>query len=205
MRYRIKVCGITKTEDALYAEELGAYAIGFIFYPKSPRYIEPEKAAQIAEKIKIKKVGVFVNENPEIINNISKIVKLDYVQLHGTETAAECNAIQNKIIKNIRTVDDIKTYNSACMFLVDAPDTKNWGGTGKIADWSFARKVKQSGKTIMLSGGLSVDNIEKAISYVQPDYIDISSSLEKSPGIKDHGLMKRFFDKINIYGENRND
>ena len=196
---KIKICGITKIEDAILAAELGAWAIGFVFYPKSQRYITPENAYKISQQIKkygTKIIGVFVNESPEDIIKIANIVKLDYVQFHGTETLFECNQLEIPFIKNIRSLDEINDYNQAFAFLVDASDTESWGGTGKLANWDLAKEIKAQNKLLVLSGGLSSDNIEKALAEVNPDFVDISSSLEISAGVKNHKLMKEFFDKI---------
>lgn len=194
---KIKVCGITKTEDAILAAKLGAWAIGFIFYPKSPRYITPENAQKIADSVKnygTKTVGVFVNEKAENMNKIAEIVGLDFVQLHGFEDASECAKLNLPYIKNIRNTDEMNIYSDAFAFLVDAPDSQNWGGTGKLADWNLAKEIKRQNKPLVLSGGLTLDNLEKALKEIMPDYIDISSGLEISPGIKNHEKMKEFFE-----------
>lgn len=196
---KAKICGITKIEDAILAAELGAWAIGFIFYPQSPRYITPENAYKIAQKMKkfgTKTIGVFVNETGKTVNQIATIADLDYVQLHGKEPIDECNKIRLPFIKNIRNTDEINDYNQAFAFLVDAPDTNNWGGTGNLADWNLAQNIKAQKKTLILSGGLSPDNIEKALLEVNPDYVDISSSLENAPGEKKHSKMIDFFEKL---------
>lgn len=197
---KVKICGITNIEDAIFAAELGAWAIGFVFYEKSPRYITPEKARKISQEIKergVKTLGVFVNELPDKINQIAKIAELDYIQMHGIESSEDCEKLEIPFVKNIKNIDEMNNYNKAFIFLVDASDTQNWGGTGKLADWNLAKKIKAKNKSLMLSGGLSVDNIEQALIDVTPDYIDVSSSLEVSPGVKDHNLMKEFFEKIN--------
>lgn len=196
---KAKICGITKVEDAILAAELGAWAIGFIFYPKSPRYIAPEKAYEISQQIKkygIKTIGVFVNETSENIKIIANTVGLDYIQLHGKEPAYECNKREIPFIKNIRNINEINDYSQAFAFLVDASDTQNWGGTGNLADWELAKKIKEQKIPLILSGGLSSDNIEKALLEVNPDYVDLSSSLEKTPGEKDYSKMQEFFEKI---------
>lgn len=201
---KIKICGITKLEDAILSAELGAWAIGFIFYPQSPRYITPEKAQKISEKMKeygTKVIGVFVNETNENISRIAHIAKLDYVQLHGKESVSECNKLEIPFIKNIRNINEINDYNNAFAFLVDASDAEAWGGTGTLADWDLAKKIKAQNRSLILSGGLSLSNIEKALIEVKPDFIDISSSLEISPGIKNHNLMKEFFQKIRNFKE----
>lgn len=196
---KVKVCGITRLDDALLAAELGAWAIGFIFYPKSPRYITPEDAFNIAKVMKdrgVKTVGVFVNESPQIVNHVANVVKLDYVQMHGVEPNEECLKLQLPYIKNIRNVEEPQLYTGAIAFLVDASDSKNWGGTGKLADWDFAKMIKAQNKQLMLSGGISIDNIDKALKDVAPDIVDVSSSLEVAPGVKDHKIMSEFFKKI---------
>lgn len=196
---KTKICGITKIEDAILAAELGAWAIGFVFYSKSPRYITPENAYTISQQIKkygTKTVGVFVNEISEKINEISEIVQLDYVQMHGMEPATDCEKLKIPYIKNIRSLDEINDYNKAFALLVDASDRESWGGTGKLANWSLAKEIKTQNKLLVLSGGLSSDNIEKALAEVNPDFVDISSKLEISAGVKNHKLMKEFFDKI---------
>lgn len=199
---KTKICGITKIEDAILAAELDAWGIGFIFYPKSPRYISHENAQKITDAVKkyrTKTIGVFVNENAEKINEIAEIAGLDYVQLHGFEEVSECAKLNVPYIKNIRNADEIDIYTNAFAFLVDAPDSQNWGGTGKLADWSLAKEIKARGKSLVLSGGLNLDNIEIAIIEIAPDYIDVSSSLETSPGIKNHAKMKEFFEKTRSF------
>lgn len=197
---KVKICGITKIEDAILAAELGAWGIGFIFYKKSPRYILPEKAQEISEKMKkngIKTVGVFVNENPEEINKIAKISQLDYIQMHGIESETDCNQLENPFIKNVRNINELAIFDNAFAFLVDTLDTNSWGGTGKLADWTFAKEIKSNNKKLILSGGLTIDNIEKALIEINPDIVDVSSSLEILPGVKNHSLMNEFFKKIN--------
>lgn len=196
---KVKICGITKIEDAMLAAKLGAWAIGFVFYEKSPRYITPKNAYEISKEMKkcgIKIIGVFVNETSENIMKISNEVQLDYVQLHGFESACDCNKLKIPYIKNIRNVNEVIDYNKAFAFLVDASDTQNWGGTGKLADWDLAKKIKEQDKSLIISGGLSSINIEKALTQINPDFVDISSSLEISPGKKNHKLMYEFFEKI---------
>lgn len=196
---KTKICGITREEDAILAAQLGATAIGFIFYPKSKRYITPQAAAEISKKVKkygLKTIGVFVNSTPESINEIAEIALLDYVQLHGTESADECIKLKQPFIKNIRNIDELKNFPSAFAFLIDAPDTENWGGTGQLSDWKLAKEIKAHNKILILSGGLSSENIQTAISTVSPDFIDVSSSLELSAGKKDKDKMNEFFNKL---------
>lgn len=128
---------------------------------------------------------------------------MDYVQLHGKETAFECNQLEIPFIKNIRSPDEINDYNKAFAFLVDASDTQVWGGTGTLSDWDLAKKIKAQNKPLILSGGLSLDNIEKALKEVKPDFIDLSSGLETAPGEKDHIIMRKFFEKIKDLKESK--
>lgn len=218
---KVKICGITNIDDAVLAAELGAWAIGFIFYSKSPRYISPENAQKISQQVKkygTKTVGVFVNESPEEITKIADFVNLDYVQLHGFESISDCKQLKVSYIKNIRNIAEINDYNDAFAFLIDAADTQNWGGTGDLADWDLAKEIKNKNcqdmhsktdlnenlcKPLILSGGLSLDNIEKALTEVEPDYVDVSSSLEISPGVKNHELMREFFEKIKNFKETK--
>jgi len=193
---KIKICGITQLEPALFAQEYGAGAIGFVFYKKSKRYISPVRAMEICGKIKIKKVGVFVNETPDIINEISYMLNLDFVQLHGDESFDMTKLLSKPIIKRIDNFDDVKKYNNASYYLIDAKDKINWGGTGKLSDWNLAKQIKSNNKKIILSGGLNSKNIISAIESVQPDWVDISSGIEDAPGIKNLKLMKQFFEKI---------
>lgn len=201
---KVKICGITNIEDAILAVELGVWAIGFIFYPKSPRYITPENAKKISDKIKaygVKTIGVFVNEIPERINQITKIAQLNYVQMHGKESALDCNELEVPFIKNIRNIEETSNYKNAFAFLVDAYDTIHWGGIGKLANWDLAKQIKAQNKLLILSGGLSVNNIEQALIDVNPDFVDISSNLEISPGKKNHNSMREFFEKIRNFKE----
>jgi len=197
---KTKICGITRIEDAQLAEDLGVWAVGFIFYPPSPRYISPEKAREISESLNksTKKVGVFVNEKPETVNKIAEIIALDYVQLHGQEPIEDCNKLNIPFVKTVRTIGETEIYSNAYAFLVDAVDTENWGGTGKLADWDFAKSVKSAigQKPLILSGGLSADNIKKALMIVKPDFIDVSSSIETAPGIKNHLALAEFLKEI---------
>ncbi len=196
---KTKICGITNFVDGSLAAQLGAWAIGFVFYPNSPRYILPENAAQITRQLAnypVKTIGVFVNETPERINSIAAKVRLDYVQLHGTEPEIACRKIERPYIKNIRSIEELADYSGAFAYLIDAHDTENWGGTGKLADWQLAKQIKSQSKPLMLSGGLSTENIAVAIDQIRPDFLDISSSIETKPGEKNHHLMRQLFAKL---------
>ncbi len=197
---KIKVCGITLKKDAQYCALIGVDYIGFIFYPKSKRFIEVDKVKKIVESIKgeIKTIGVFVNETSSTMNEIAQLIGLDYLQLHGVEPLKTCNELRFPYIKNVRGDKDIEIYKNAKFLLVDAQDKTNWGGLGKLGDWEFAKKIKNKGKNLILSGGLNENNINKAINTINPDVVDICSSLETAPGIKNLHSIKNIFDKIKL-------
>ena len=192
---QVKICGITNEEDALCAANLGAAGLGFIFYPPSPRYVEPETARLIISNLPahVAKVGVFVNETSVEIKRVMKYCNLDYIQLHGDETAAFCRKVPAaKIIKAVflRNNEDVE---KACAYKVAAilVDNRNkglYGGTGMLADWELARRLKER-KPLILSGGLNENNIRQAMETVAPWAVDINSGVEISPGRKDNEKM----------------
>lgn len=199
---KIKICGITRLEDAICAIKSGAWAIGFIFYDKSPRYISPEKAGEIIRQLPdgIKKVGVFVNSSVEKIMEVKKISGIDIIQLHGDETPEMCEKLSGEIIKAIRPSKEedilvLKDYTNASYFLIDAKVKGEYGGTGKVSDWTLAVKAKKYGK-IILAGGINSENINHAIKEVNPFAFDLSSSVETEPGIKDHEKIKKVFNSL---------
>jgi len=198
---KVKICGITNIEDALLCYNLGTDAIGFIFYKNSKRYIEPEKAKVIIEKLPafVLKVGVFVNESSEIINSISKEIKLNIVQLHGDESPSDITNIDLPVIKAFR-VDENFDYSilskyKNCSFLLDSFDKKEYGGTGKNFEWD--RIPPELKHKIILAGGISIDNIKYIYQNIKPSAIDVSSSLEIEPGKKDGLKVKDFFNVFN--------
>jgi phosphoribosylanthranilate isomerase len=198
---KVKICGITNLEDALLCESLGTDALGFIFYKGSKRYISPEAANEIIKSLSpfTMKVGVFVNETPDAINNISFIAKLNAVQLHSEESPDSIKDISLPVIKSF-SVDDNFDYNVLkrypnTYFLLDTYSNTEYGGTGKVFNWdSIPAEYKDK---IILAGGVSIENLEEIFTKVKPAAIDLSSSLEYEPGKKDKGKVKRFFDKLN--------
>jgi phosphoribosylanthranilate isomerase len=199
---QVKVCGITNEEDALCAAKLGAAALGFIFYPPSPRYVRPKVVRKIVKKLppNLAKVGVFVNESAEEIKKIIKYCGLDFIQLHGDESVEFCrNFPVLTIIKTVELLSEsdlVKAFSyNAAAILVDRRNAGLYGGTGKKADWDLAFRVKIK-KPLILSGGLSEENIKDAIEKVMPHALDINSSVEKSPGKKDHIKLARLFDIV---------
>ncbi|HUT62405.1 MAG TPA: phosphoribosylanthranilate isomerase [Anaerolineae bacterium] len=202
MNISVKICGITRPEDALYAEKLGASAIGFVFFRKSPRYIVPEKAVEISQNLGpfIARVGVFVDEDQDTIRNIIKTVRLTAVQLHGSESPEYIESLKGiNIIKAFRVGPDyeyekLRRYDVSA-FLLDTYASNMYGGTGKPLDWEKAYQWRNCGR-IILAGGLNVSNIHEALVTAQPWGVDVSSGVETSPGIKDPEKMRAFVKEI---------
>lgn len=196
---RVKICGITRLEDAVAAVNTGAHALGFIFYEKSPRHISIQAAANICAALPpfVSKVGVFVNELEYTIEKAVADCGLDTLQFHGDEPPGFCQKFPTKSIKafRIKSESDLSVLPDYDVdaWLLDAFSEKEQGGTGKTFDWSLAVKAKSIGNIpIILSGGLNPDNVQQAIKTVQPYGVDASSSLEESPGKKDHTKIQNF-------------
>ena len=196
---KVKICGITNLNDALDAASVGADALGFVFYKKSPRYISPEKAAEIIKElpVSIKKVGVFVNSDEKTVRNIKKLCKLDILQFHGDETPSFCRKFKgSKVIKAFRIKDKSNLNRLAGYkvwgFLFDSFDKNSYGGTGKTFDWKILKDHKLKTQKIFLSGGLNSKNVTMAIKSLKPDWVDASSSLEVRSGKKDKSKVKEF-------------
>ncbi len=195
---KVKICGITSPEDALIAVEAGADALGFVFYKESPRHIFPEEAARIINLLPpfIQTVGLFVNEAPEVVNQVSRNCRLGLVQLHGDETPEGCRKIEQRVIKAFRVrsltcLDPIDDYRmSGC--LLDAYSPSFYGGTGKSFNWEIAREAMTRGHRIVLAGGLTPDNVAEAIRQVRPYAVDVSSGVESAPGKKDADKVRQF-------------
>ncbi|MHB8137942.1 MAG: phosphoribosylanthranilate isomerase [Smithellaceae bacterium] len=179
---QVKFCGITSMEDALCAAENGAAATGFIFYPLSPRYIDPQKAGEIIDRLPehLVKVGVFVNETAEEIKRIYECCRLDMIQLHGDESPEFCRKfLKGLVIKalDLKNEDDLKKsslYDVAAI-LVDSRHAGLYGGTGKTSNWKLARQISQP---LILSGGLKEENIHEALRVVSPAALDINSGVD---------------------------
>ena len=197
---RVKVCGITNLEDALCAVEAGADALGFNFYRKSVRYIDPEEARRIIEELPdaVQCVGVFVNEeSPEIVARIASRAGVKALQLHGDETPSFCHALsEHFIIKALRVGVDFQPERAleyqVDAILLDAFARDLRGGTGRVIDWAVARKVCELVPKLFLAGGLSPDNVAEAVAAVKPYAVDACSSLERAPGRKDHARLHAF-------------
>ncbi len=196
---KVKICGITNLDDARSAVAAGCDALGFVFYRKSPRYISPDDVSGIIRKLpgKIVKVGVFVDEKARRIKNIAKLCRLDFVQLHGRESVNFCRKFKGlKIIKAFSvkgTIDenDISRYKVKA-YLFDTYVKSKAGGTGKSFNWSLLCGIKRTKTPVFLSGGISSKNVKKAVKTVKPQWVDVSSSVEKLPGRKDAKKVREF-------------
>jgi phosphoribosylanthranilate isomerase len=197
---KIKICGITNLEDAVAAIVLGADALGFVFYKKSPRYIAPQKASKIIRVLpkNIIKMGVFVDAQAKTIKRIAKLCHLDMLQFHGNESPEFCRRFKDyRIIKALRVKDSIDSQNMLryrpFAYLFDTFIKSKPGGTGKKFDWQRLKKIKNKiRRPIFLSGGLTAKNVKRAIKYLHPDWVDVSSSIEIRPGKKDHRKIRKF-------------
>ena len=200
---KIKICGLTNKEDAKEAARLGADFAGFIFYKRSPRYIEPKDARAIAGTLpaEVIKVGVFVDERLETISEAARLAGLDMAQLHGEEGPEHCSSVRKriKVIKAFRTRDakDLEKINEydADFYLLDTYREGKPGGTGEAFDWNILSD-KRFSRPVILSGGLRPDNVREAIQKVSPYGVDVSSGVEKSPGKKDFILMRKFIENV---------
>jgi phosphoribosylanthranilate isomerase len=200
---KIKICGITNIEDALLAAELGADALGFIFYAKSPRNVAPEAAREIIAQLPpfVAAVGVFVDEAAAVVQELAARVRLDWVQLHGQESPDYCRNLGRKVIKGFRIKDEdslrlLADYRgSAQALLLDTYKQGQVGGTGTAFDWRLAREAKKFGR-IILAGGLTPANVAQAIDVAQPDAVDAASGTEAAPGKKDPARLRAFFEAV---------
>jgi phosphoribosylanthranilate isomerase len=199
MSPRVKVCGICRPEDARLAIELGASAIGFIFWPSSPRYCDPAHAHSIVADlpIHITAVGVFVDQSVDEIVQVAERVPLGAVQLHGHEVAADFARVKQPIIKALAVTSefqasDVDRLPEDVTVLLDAHDPVRRGGTGRTIDWAKAAAVAARRRTI-LSGGLNAGNVRDAIAQVRPHMVDVSSGVESAPGLKDREKLEAFF------------
>lgn len=211
---KIKICGITRAEDAHYAAELGADFLGFVFVPDSPRYIDPKRAARIISQVQwsggkgtrhdgrpieshpLHCVGVFRDASIEEMRRVCGIAGNEYVQLHGNEPDEAVREIGKPAIKGVHVGETVPVVaTSAEWLLFDTHDATLGGGTGRTFDWSLLARVPRS-KPFFLAGGLTPDNVADAIRAVRPDAIDVASGVESAPGVKDHAKLRRLFEKV---------
>ena len=193
----VKICGITRQQDAEAAVAHGASAIGFIFWPDSPRFIDPYRARTIARTLPpfVSTVGVFVNQPRDYINGVASLVPLSVVQLHGDEPPAFATRLSRPVMKAITRPERAPEWPKQVMLLFDVHDPIKRGGTGRAVDWTAAATVARA-RRIVLAGGLTPDNVADAVAAVQPFGIDVSSGVELSPGIKDERRMAALFAAI---------
>lgn len=194
----VKVCGITRAEDARLAAQAGASAIGFVFWPRSLRAIDPETARRIAEQVpgNVLVVGVFVNQSPAEVAGVVTTVGLDAVQLHGDEDPLHYAHVGAPIIKAVPLGPGAPGAAWAglppgVVVLIDGALPTARGGTGSLADWPRAAEIAACRQTI-LAGGLTPENVASAITAVRPFGVDVSSGVELRPGVKDPDRLKRF-------------
>lgn len=199
MTVPVKICGITRPEDADLAARLGAAWVGFIFWPRSPRFVEPAAAAAILGGLPphVGGVGVFVDQPVDEVNAVAEEVGLAAVQLHGRESPATCRACRRRVIKAVRLPghgagDDADAVWSGATILVDAFDPVRMGGTGRRVDWTRAARLARR-RPLMLSGGLRAENVADAVRQVAPYGLDVSSGVESEPGVKDPHRLRAFF------------
>ncbi len=205
---KVKICGITNLDDAMAAAQAGADAIGFVFCKDSPRYIEPSGAEEIIKKLPpfIKSVGVFVNEEEQEVRRAIEVSGIDLLQFHGDEPAIFCTLFSLPVIKGIRIKDrnsiaQLAKYDVSA-FLLDSYSKAGYGGTGKGFDLDIAIEATRYGR-IILSGGLTPENIADAIEKVRPYAVDVSSGVEVSKGKKDHEKIRLFIERAKSQGLGR--
>ena len=194
----VKICGITRLEDAEAAVACGANALGFVFWPTSPRFIDPYRARDIVSTLPpfVTAVGVFVNQATDYVNGVATLAGLGAVQLHGDETVADAGGIIRPVLKAIATAEssdeEIERWPRHVTLLLDVHDPVRRGGTGRRVDWTQAAAIARR-RRIVLAGGLTPDNVADAIRRVSPFGVDVSSGVEKSPGVKDHDRLRALF------------
>ena len=202
-RTRIKTCGITRLTDALSAVSQGVDGLGFIFAKKSPRYIDPEQAREIIRQLPpfVSTVGVFVDEEASVVDEIAQYSNLTLVQLHGVETPTYCSTLTAPVIKACRIgpdfdVETLIPYGKIVHgFLLDTYHKDLAGGTGHTFDWNQIQNIETS-VPIILAGGLNPDNIMTAIEQVRPYAVDVNSGVESAPGLKDAAKLQRFVEQV---------
>jgi phosphoribosylanthranilate isomerase len=202
MRTRIKICGITRVEDALSAARLGADAIGLVFYPASPRAVDVRQARAIVAALPpfVSVVGLFVDAGRDAVEQVVSRVGVDLLQFHGNETAADCEGFGKPYLKAVRMRDGLdpveaaQRYPDAAGLLLDSYVPGTPGGTGRTFDWSAI--PADLPLPLVLAGGLTVDNVASAVTQVQPFAVDVSGGVEAAKGIKDAKKMAAFIANV---------
>ena len=202
MTPRVKVCGVTRVEDAVLAAELGAFAVGFVFWPRSPRFITPDKAREIAAALptSVMAVGVFVDQDAVSVRRTCAQVGLGAAQLHGSESIEFAAGLMTPVIKAVPVDEgfdpqELDRIPTAITVLLDAYDPQRRGGTGKTIDWEIARRASER-RPILLAGGLTPVNATAAVAAVRPYAIDVSSGVESAPGVKDPDKLRALFEAL---------
>ena len=201
---RVKICGVCRVEDARLACELGAAAVGFIFWPASPRFIDPYRARRIVSDLPpfVVPIGVFVDQPVQYVADVAGLVHLGAVQLHGGEDVAGYQARRLRVIKAVAVGDGFDPDGAmgqvpeSATVLLDAHDPIRRGGTGQTIDWARAAEAARL-RPVILSGGLTPGNVREAVAHVRPYALDVSSGVEASPGIKDPAKLEAFFAAVN--------
>ncbi len=198
----VKICGITRADDAAAAVELGASALGFVFWPHSQRFIDPYRARDIARTLPpfVTAVGVFVNQPVEYVNAVASLVRLGAVQLHGDESPAYAAGVIAPVVKAIGLGPQadpapLAAWPARVVLLLDVHDPVKRGGTGRTVDWTAAADVAAT-RRALLAGGLTPENVAEAVSAVRPFGIDVSSGVEARPGLKDRGRLAALFEAL---------
>jgi phosphoribosylanthranilate isomerase len=204
VKTRVKICGVRRIEDALLAAELGASAVGLIFWPSSARFIDPYRARAIAAALPpfVSAIGVFVDQPPEYVAGVAGLVKLQAVQLHGAEAPESYARFPYRVIKAVpvgNTFDAsvLDRVPPSATVLLDAHDPVRRGGTGRTIDWSLAAAAARR-RPVILSGGLTAANVGAAVDAVRPYAIDVASGVESAPGVKDASKLRALFAALEL-------
>lgn len=204
----VKICGITTVSDGLLAAEMGASSIGMVFWPSSPRFVDPVRARAIVKALPahVNTVAVFVNQMDDALA-IAQDVGVGAVQLHGDERPGEYAGFSLPVIKSVavrgrETLVEAAAIPADVMVLLDAHDPVRRGGTGTVIDWSIAAEIAGT-RPVILSGGLTASNVADAVRAVRPQGIDVSSGVECQPGCKDPGKLRALFAALNGVQETR--
>jgi len=215
VRVRIKICGLTRPEDARCASGLGVDAIGLNFYPPSPRFLGVSAARAVRASISpfVTTVAVFVNPGPEEVRRVMGEVGVDMLQFHGTEPARFCEEFGLPYLKAIGMREGVdlagavREYPSASAWLLDVHDTEKWGGTGRTFDWSAVRSESGGSfdRPIVLAGGLAPQNVEDAIRRVRPFAVDVCGGVESAGGIKDESMLAAFVERVEGVGTDQSE
>lgn len=205
MRTRVKICGITRVEDALHACDAGADAIGLVFYDKSPRNIDKELAVSISRAVPpfVSRVALFKDAEASFIELVLQSVEIDLIQFHGLETATFCEQFNRPYIKAIglkgetdiaaKLRESEAAYASSRALLLDGHAPGEDGGSGEVVDWS---RIQSTVRPFILAGGLNADNVARAVSLVRPYAVDVSSGVESAPGLKDADRISAFMRQV---------